>query len=278
MAKTLQLSRSGYYAGRNRPARRREEANRVLVRNIKVVHQDNRQVYGSPRITAELRFQGFPCSRNRVARLMRENKIAARTKRKFKVTTASRHKFPIAPNLLNQSFLASGRNQIWASDITYIPTREGWLYLAMVLDLHSRSVVGWSMSDRLQRDLVMNAFKQAVKRRTPQAGLIFHSDRGVQYACSDFRDQLKKHQAIQSMSGKGNCYDNAVSESFFKTLKTELIYFSRFNTRAEAKSEIFEYIEVFYNRQRRHSTLGYLSPAEFERKHLKLWFLAVWCG
>ena len=270
MAKTLHLSRSGYYAGRKRPISRRKNENQVLISRIKVVHQQYRQIYGSPRITAELLSQGFSCSRNRVARLMKENRIVAKTKRKFKVTTASRHKFPIAPNLLNQSFLASDRNQIWASDITYIHTREGWLYLAMVLDLHSRSVVGWSMGERLQRDLVMDAFKQAVIRRKPLPGLIFHSDRGVQYACSDFRNLIKENNVIQSMSGKGNCYDNAVSESFFKTLKTELVYFSRLKTRAEAKSEIFEYIEVFYNRQRRHSSLGYLSPAEFESKHLTL--------
>jgi putative transposase len=264
MAVALKISRSGYYAGRSRPVSRREEANHVLVTRIKVVHEECRQVYGSPRMTAELKRQGVPCSRNRVARVMKENGIAAKTKRKFKVTTASRHKFPIAPNLLEQSFSAPEPNRVWASDITYIPTREGWLYLATVLDLHSRSVVGWAMSDRLQRDLVMDAFKQAVRRRMPSAGLVFHSDRGVQYACSDFRDLLANSQAVQSMSGKGSCYDNAVSESFFKTLKTELVYFLRFNTRAEAKSAIFDYIEVFYNRQRLHSTLGYLSPAEFE--------------
>lgn len=267
---TLNFSRSGYYAGRIRPVSRREEENKILVSQIKIVHQDNRQVYGSPRITAELRSRGYSCSVNRVAKLMKENKIAAKTKRKFKVTTASRHKFPVAPNLLNQSFLVPNKNQVWASDITYIHTREGWLYLAMVLDLHSRSVVGWAMGDRLQRDLVMDAFKQAVQRRRPEPGLILHSDRGVQYACSDFRELLAGQSVTQSMSGKGNCYDNAVSESFFKTLKTELIYFSRFQTRAEAKSEIFEYIEVFYNRQRRHSSLGYRSPAEFERKHQTL--------
>ena len=265
MAKTLDLSRSGYYAGRNRPVSRREEENRVLINQIKVVHQECRQVYGSPRMTVELKARGLVCSINRIAKLMKENQIAAKTKRKFKATTVSRHKFPITPNLLNQSFLIPNKNRVWASDITYVWTKEGWLYLAMVLDLHSRSIVGWAMGDRLQRDLVMDAFKQAVQRRRPEAGLIFHSDRGVQYACSDFRELLAGQSITQSMSGKGNCYDNAVSESFFKTLKTELIYFSRFQTRAEAKSEIFEYIEIFYNRQRRHSSLGYLSPAEFEQ-------------
>jgi transposase InsO family protein len=256
MAQALQLSRSGYYAGRKRPASRREEENRALVEKIKVVHQTNRQVYGSPRVTAELKTQGVVCSHNRIARLMKENGIAARTKRKF----------PIAPNLLGQSFAADHPNRVWASDITYIATGEGWLYLAIVRDLHSRSVVGWAMQERLQRNLVMDAFRQAVMRRRPLPGLIFHSDRGVQYACSDFRELLADHQAVQSMSGKGNCYDNAVSESFFGTLKTELVYLSRFRTRAEAREAIFDYIEVFYNRQRLHSTLGYLSPAEFERR------------
>jgi len=266
MAEALELSRSGYYAGRKRPASRREEENRVLVKKIEVVHQANRQVYGSPRMTVELKDQGLACSRNRVARLMKEHGIAARTKRKFKVTTGSKHQFPVAPNLLQQSFTADHPNRVWASDITYIATGEGWLYLAIIHDLHSRAVVGWSMQERLQRDLVMDAFKQAVMRRRPLPGLIFHSDRGVQYACSDFRELLAYHQAIQSMSGKGNCYDNAVSESFFGTLKTELVYFSRFRTRAEAREAIFDYIEIFYNRQRRHSTLGYLSPLEFERQ------------
>ena len=266
MAEALHISRSGYYAGRQRPPSRRETENRELVKRIEVVHQDNRQVYGSPRMTVELNAQGFTCSRNRVARLMKENGIAARTRRKFKVTTGSQHQFPVAPNLLGQSFSADHPNRVWASDITYIATGEGWLYLAIIRDLHSRLVVGWSMQERLQRDLVLEAFKQAVMRRRPLPGLIFHSDRGVQYACSDFRELLTDHQAVQSMSGKGNCYDNAVSESFFGTLKTELVYLSRFRTRAEAKEAIFDYIEIFYNRQRRHSTLGYLSPAEFERQ------------
>lgn len=266
MAQTLQLSRSGYYAGRKQPVSRREEENRILLKKIEFIHQENRRVYGSPRVTAELKAQGVSCSRNRVARLMKVNGIAARTKRKFKVTTGSKHQFPIAPNLLLQSFNADYPNRVWVSDITYIATGEGWLYLAIVKDLHSRSVVGWSMQERLHRRLVIDAFKQAVMRRRPLPGLIFHSDRGVQYACSDFRELLSDHQAIQSMSGRGNCYDNAVSESFFGTLKTELVYLSRFSTRAEAKEAIFDYIEVFYNRQRRHSTLGYLSPAEFERR------------
>jgi putative transposase len=266
MAEVLHLSRSGYYAARKRPTSCRERENLFLVEEIRTIHKSTRQVYGSPRITAELNAHGFSCSENRVARLMRKNHIAAKTKRKFKITTVSKHHFPIAPNLLMQSFSADCPNRVWASDITYISTGEGWLYLAMVKDLHSKRVVGWSMQENLKRDLVINSFKQAVMQRRPQPGLIFHSDRGVQYACKDFRDLLKEHQAVQSMSGKGNCYDNAVSESFFGTLKTELVYPTRFSTRAEARAAIFDYIEVFYNRQRRHSALGYLSPIEFERR------------
>jgi len=269
MAETLHISRSGYYAGRKRPVSRRDEANLLLVKKIQTIHQANRKVYGSPRVTAELCAQGVACSINRVARLMKVNQIAARTKRKFKVTTRSKHQFPVAPNLLNQDFTADQPNRVWVSDITYISTDEGWLYQAMVKDLHSKSVVGMAMGDRLDRSLVMNAFKQAVKRRRPSPGLIFHSDRGVQYACSDFRKLLETHGAVQSMSGKGNCYDNAVSESFFGTMKTEMVYFMHFRTREEAKSAIFDYIEIFYNRQRRHSALGYLSPAEFELRYYR---------
>jgi transposase InsO family protein len=238
----------------------------MLVGKMKVIHQACRQVYGSPRMTAELRDQGFVCGRHRIARLMQVHGIAAKTKRKFKVTTDSRHHFQIAPNLLEQNFNADHPNRVWASDITYIKTGEGWLYLAMVKDLCTKAIIGWAMQDALQRELVMDAFKQAVLRRNPLPGLIFHSDRGVQYACADFCNLLKEHQAVQSMSGRDSCYDNAISESFFGTLKTELVYFHRFRTRAEAKIAIFEYIEVFYNRQRRHSGLGYLSPIEFERR------------
>jgi len=269
MAEILQISRSAYYAGIKRPICRREEETQALVKKIQVIHQANRRVYGSPRVTAELRAQGVACSLNRVARLMKVNQIAARTKRKFKVTTRSKHQFPIAPNLLNQVFTADHPNQVWVSDITYISTDEGWLYQAMVKDLHSKAVVGMAMGDRLDRSLVMDAFKQAIKRRRPAPGLIFHSDRGVQYACNDFRKLLEKHGAVQSMSGKGNCYDNAVAESFFGTIKTEMVYFMRFRTRDEAKSAIFDYIEIFYNRQRRHSALGYLSPAEFEQRYYR---------
>lgn len=267
MAKVLGISRSGYYAAAKRPNSHREVENNKIVDQIKVIHNDRRQVYGSPRMAKELKVRGYACSENRVARLMRVNKIYSVTKRKFKVTTRSKHSHPVAPNLLQQNFTAGFPNQIWVSDITYVSTTEGWLYVAVIRDIYSRAVVGWSMRDKLTAELVIDAFNQAVKRRHPQQGLIFHSDRGVQYACSDFRNLLKKYQAVQSMSGKGNCYDNAVSESFFAALKKELVYLGHFRTRAEAIQEIFEYIEVFYNGQRLHSTLGYLSPIEFERRN-----------
>jgi len=266
MAETLGMSRSGYYAARKRPPSRREQENHALAAEIRVIHKQFRQVYGSPRMLCELQDRGFACSRNRVVRLMRENGIAAKTKRKFKVTTRSKHQFPVAPNLLEQNFTADRPNQVWTSDISYISTDEGWIYLAKVKDLFTKTVVGWSAGETLDRSLVIVAFQRAALQCKPQPGLIFHSDRGVQYACGDFRELLAKYGVTQSMSGKGNCYDNAPSESFFGTLKTEMVYFERFRTRAEAKSALFDYIEVFYNRQRRHSAIGYLSPAEFERR------------
>jgi transposase InsO family protein len=188
----------------------------------------------------------------------------AKGKRRFKATTHSRHGLPVAENLLNREFTTEGPNRVWVSDITYIPTLEGWLYLAAILDVFSRTVVGWAMSDRLTADFVVRALVQAADRRRPLAGCIFHSDRGVQYACKDFRDVLKHHGFRQSMNRKGDCYDNALAESFFHTLKTEHVYHCRYKTRTEARQSIFEYIEMFYNRQRRHSALGYHSPVEFE--------------
>ena len=201
----------------------------------------------------------------RIARLMRINGIAAKTRRRFKATTNSRHCLPVSPNLLNRHFTADGPNKVWTSDITYVWTEEGWLYLAVVLDVFSRQIVGWSMGERIDTALVLRAFNQAVMRRRPTPGLIFHSDRGSQYASADFRKALKLCGAVQSMSNKGDCYDNSITETFFHTLKTELVYFERYKTRAEAKRGIFEYIEAFYNRLRRHSALGYRSPFAFEQ-------------
>ena len=197
---------------------------------------------------------------------MRKNNIKAKTKKRFKVTTHSKHKHPTSANLLNQDFTAQHPDQVWVSDITYLWTREGWLYLAVILDLFSRRIVGWAMSHRLGQELVLNAFQQALWRRRPGLGVIFHSDQGVQYACTAFRNLLKEHKFIQSMSGNGNCYDNAVSESFFHTLKTELVYFETYHTREDARNSVFGYIETYYNRFRMHSTINYCSPVQFEQR------------
>jgi transposase InsO family protein len=233
---------------------------------IEGLFNESRRTYGSPRIHAALRARGVSCGLNRVARLMRKLGLKPRMKKKFRVqTTNSNHDHPIAPNLLNQDFSTDHPNQIWVSDMTYIPTDEGWLYLSSTMDLCSRSIVGWSMSASMDADTsVIAAMKMALERRSPPRGLIHHSDQGIQYACSGFRDLLRAYGIKASMSGKGNCYDNAVKESFFHTLKTELVVHERYRTRAEARASLFDYIEVFYNRQRLHSSLGYLSPADFE--------------
>jgi transposase InsO family protein len=217
-------------------------------------------------VTAELHAQAICCGHNRVARLMHLNGIRSKIQRRFKVTTHSRHHLPIAPNILDRTFTADSPNQVWVSDITYIRTQEGWLYLAAILDVYSRHIVGWSMGRFLGQELVLGALQQALGRRKLTEDHIFHSDRGVQYASAKVRKLLSDHQFTQSMSGKGNCYDNAIMESFFHTLKTELVQFHRYRTRAEARESVFEYIEVFYNRIRRHSSLNYRSPFEYERK------------
>jgi putative transposase len=267
MCRLLQVSRSGYYGWIDRPESKRSRENRILLEAIKDIHEDSKEIYGSPRITEDLPGKNLKASRNRVARLMAKNGIRSKTKRKFRVTTQSDHKLPISPNLLDQNFFVPAPNLILVSDITYIHTGEGWLYLTTVIDLFHRKLVGWSMSSRMTAELTtIAALKQYVRHYSPAPGVIFHSDRGVQYASDNFRTLLKKYQFIQSMSGKGNCYDNAVAESFFKTLKTELVYHERYWTRAQARASIFEYIEVFYNRVRKHSYLGYLSPEQFELK------------
>ena len=266
MCRALKISKSGYYAWSFRPKSTRAVANEKLDTHIKAIYEQSKGSYGSPRITKTLNNQEITCSENRVADRMRKNGIKAKTKKRFKVTTNSKHNHPIARNLLNQDFTAQSPDQVWASDITYIWTREGWLYLAVILDLFSRRIVGWAMSHRLGQDLVLNAFQQALWRRRPRHGIIFHSDQGVQYACKAFRNLLKEHKFIQSMSSRGNCYDNAVVESFFHTLKTELVYFETYYTREEARNSIFEYIEIFYNRTRMHSTLCYCSPAQYEQR------------
>jgi len=264
MCRVLGVSRSGYYGWRKQPQGKRRNDNDKLLLSIKELYRKNRGNYGSPRITDDLRDQGFCCGKNRVARIMKANGIVAKTKKKFKATTNSKHNLPVAENLLKQDFTSPKPNAIWVSDVTYIWTNEGWLYLSVILDLFSRQVVGWAMSDRLTADFVIRSLYQAIGRRRPPPGCIFHSDRGVQYACTDFREVLKHYGFRQSMSKKGDCYDNAVAESFFHTLKTEHVYQHSYSTRAEAQHSIFEYIEIVYNRQRKHSALGYRSPVSFE--------------
>lgn len=269
MCQVLRVSRSGYYRWRGRPESQRASEDRRLRVEIRATHRRNRQVYGSPRIHKDLREQGIRCSRKRVARLMREEGVRAKQSRKFRpVTTDSRHAMPVAPNVLDRNFEASNPNQAWVADITYIPTREGWLYLAVVLDLFSRAVVGWAMDARCSRDLTIRALQMALARRRPPPGLIHHSDRGSQYASADYRALLAQHGLICSMSRKGDCYDNAAMESFYHTLKTEHVHFCDYVTRRQAMTDLFDYIEVFYNRQRRHSFLDHVSPLAFEQVRL----------
>jgi transposase InsO family protein len=261
----LEVSRSWYYARAKRPASARATRRQNLAGKIKLVHEQNRKVYGSPRVCKALQAQGESVCENTVATLMKERQIRAKSKRKFvPTTTDSQHGQPIAKNVLNRQFDAPLPNQKWAVDITYIPTEEGWLYLAGVLDLCSRKIVGWSMADSLETTLVSDALKMAIGRRRPTQGLLHHSDRGVQYASEDYRYLLQSHGMQMSMSGKGDCWDNAAMESFWSTLKTELVNHENYATHEQARASIFEYIEVFYNRKRLHSSLGYLSPESFE--------------
>jgi len=266
MCRALEVSRSGYYAWRKRPASRRSMKNRLLLERIKEVHKNSRKTYGSPRVHRQLLAEGERCGRGRVERLMSANGIRAKQKRKFVATTDSKHDLPVAENILQREFHVEEPNRVWLSDITYIPTDEGWLYLAGVLDLCSRTAVGWSMGESLETGLVLDALKMAHQRRRPGDGLIHHSDRGSQYASDDYGDLLKSYGMQMSMSRKGDCWDNAVMESFFGTLKKELIHNRRYRTRAEARQDIFEFIEVFYNRERLHSSLGYMSPADYEKQ------------
>lgn len=230
-----------------------------------MIHKSSRANYGAPRIYKELKNQGIKVNRKTVEKIMKENGIRAKRCKKFKATTNSKHNLPIAPNLLNRNFNATKANQCWVSDITYIWTEEGWLYLATFIDIYSRLVVGWSMSSRMTADLVVNAFQMAIGRRGIPVELMVHSDRGSQYASLAFRDELEKYHCIQSMSRKANCWDNAVAESFFSNLKLELVNHEKFKTRQEATDKIFDYIEIFYNRQRLHSFLNFLSPEQFEK-------------
>lgn len=269
MCRAVEVSRSGYYAFKTRPKSQNRVNNDNLLIEIRRVFWDNNRNYGSPRIWDQLRNkEQIPCSLNRVARLMHCNDIAAIHKRKFRVTTNSKHNYPVWPNVLNRVFSVSRPNTAWVTDITYIWTNEGWLYLAAIMDLFSRGIVGLAMDKTIADTLILQALKQAILRRSPPKGLICHSDRGSQYACNDFKTLLAQHEITGSMSKKGDCWDNAVAESFFHTLKVELIHRMKFRTREEAKARIFEYVEMYYNTKRAHSTLGYLSPFEFEKQAL----------
>lgn len=265
MAEVLGVSRSGYYAWVGRPRSERDRANEEVAARIREIQQRVKYCYGAPRMTAELaRDGGRRAGHNRVARIMREHGLQARTKRRYRSTTKASESAVAAENLLGRDFVVSTTNTVWVSDITYIATAEGWLYLAVVLDLCSRRVVGWSMSSRLSTDLVLRAFWMAVLARRPPKGLLFHSDRGSQYSSHAFRGALSRCQMVQSMSRKGNCWDNAPSEAFFSTLKGELMDGKAFPSRQAAQAAIFQYMEVFYNRGRLHSSLGYMTPAEYE--------------
>jgi transposase InsO family protein len=264
MCDVLRVSPSGYYHWRNRPESARSIRHDLILSEIKRVHSGKDEIYGYRRIYEQLLADGVDCSQSLVYHLMRKNKLRARRKRKFVVTTDSRHCLPISPNLLRRDFDVTRPNQCWVGDITYIPTDEGWLYLATVIDLFNRGVVGWSMSERINKRLVIDAQKMALRSRRPGPGLIMHTDRGSQYASGKFRRLLRANGTLSSMSRKGDPWDNAVAESFFKSLKNELTDWRHYRTRAEARRDVFQYIEVFYNRQRLHSKLGYQSPMQFE--------------
>jgi transposase InsO family protein len=270
MCRLLGVQPSGYYAWRQRGPTARQLADDVLLAHVRIAHLESRATYGAPRVQRELRHRGVHTSTKRVARLMRTAGLVARQRRRFVVTTDSTHHEPVAPNLLARDFAVAttphALNRVWVSDLTYVPTQEGWLYLATVLDLGSRACIGWAMRDTLAEAITLDALDMALRTRRPAAGLIHHSDRGVHYATWAYRERLAAHGIRQSMSRRGDCWDNAVAESFFATLEWELLMQHTWRTRAEARQAIFEYITMWYNPRRRHSRLGYLSPVEFERR------------
>lgn len=260
MCKVLKVSRSGYYAWKRRRPSNRQRENVDLLRNIQEIYKQRRRVYGSPRITKELNEQGIGCGKNRVARIMKENGIRAYVRKRFRRTTESRHSYPASPNLLMNG---KKSDRIWVSDITYIYTKEGWMYVSAVMDVRTRKVIGLSMKDRLSQELTTDALIEAIKRERPEKGVIHHSDRAKQYASYVYKGLLNQYGLQSSMSRSGNCYDNAYIESFWSTLKKELVYGEKYRTRRDASLSIFEYIQVFYNRFRKHSALGYRSPEQF---------------
>ncbi|WP_133141011.1 IS3 family transposase, partial [Legionella maceachernii] len=266
MCRVLSVSASGYYAWLNRKPCARSERNKELSKKIKAIFDDEKSRAGAPRIAKRLKTEGELVGKHRVARIMREQGWRAKAAKKFKATTNSNHQLPVAPNLLQQNFFAHKPNEKWASDITYCWTEEGWLYLAVVMDLYSRKVVGWALSERMTKQLVMDALQMALWERKPPRGLIIHSDRGSQYCSYDYQKLLNRHGLVCSMSKRGDCYDNAAMESWNHSFKVEAIHGEKFATRATAKNHIFEYIEIYYNRKRLHSMLGYQTPAKFEVK------------
>jgi transposase InsO family protein len=265
MCQVLHVSSGGYYSWRDRPANAQQQRREVLTSEIQAIHQEVKERYGSPRMHAERQARGQSCCVNTVAKLMRQHGIAAKTKRKFRCTTDSNHDLPVADNILDRQFEPMAANQVWVADITSIPTWEGWLYLAAVADLYSRRIVGWSMGERLTSRLVVDALERAVWRRLPDEGLLAHSDRGSPYAREPYQRLRERHGIPCSMSRRGECWDNAAMESFFASLKKELVHHEDYQSRAEARARVFEYIEVFYNRVRRHSPLGYQSPVAYEQ-------------
>jgi len=265
MCQAFEISRSGYYSWRDRKESKRAEENRTVLAEIHKVHEQNRQAYGTLKTWRELKAKGMSCGRHRVARLRRQAGIEARRRRRFRITTQSRMGIVPAENKLNQRFEVGKVNRAWVGDITFIATAAGWLYLAVLIDLYSRKVVGWAMSERIDQQLVIDALNMAILQSRLEPGLIHHTDQGRQYSSTAYVEILKRHGMVPSMSRRGDCYDNAVAESFFSSLKNELVHHCSFKTRDEARTAIFEYIEVFYNRQRRHQSLDYVSPVDYER-------------
>lgn len=264
MCKVLMVSRAGYYKWKKRRQGPRKQKQIKLLNRILEIHEESRETYGSPRIHDQLQAEGLSCNKKTVEKLMKDHGIQAKSRRKHKCTTDSKHDLPIAPNVLDRTFEVEELDEVWVSDITYVDTSEGWLYVAVFIDLFTRMIVGWSMSENMTAELVVRAFQMGIARRG-RAPIVAHSDRGSQYASQAFRDELELHDCIQSMSRKGNCWDNAPAESFFGTLKGEHVYHERFETREQARASIFNYVEVFYNKRRRHSALKYLTPQEKER-------------
>lgn len=270
MCQVLGVTKSGYYDWRKRPKSEQKKKKEALTREIRKEFVASKERYGSPKITQQLRKRGISTTVRTVSRIMKEQGMRSKVVKKHKATTNSNHQLPVFPNLLDQDFHVDEPGKVWVSDITYVWTNEGWLYLATVMDLFSRRIIGWQMSNRMTKELVLTALQRAIQKQPPTEGLMHHSDQGSQYASHDYRALLKKYHITGSMSRRGNCYDNACIESFHSVIKKELIFHERYRTRQEAKMSIFEYIETFYNFKRIHSTIGYLSPIAFEKQYEQL--------